>query len=166
MLLDDRTHDQNQEKYRRCFYYSEYHELVRGTQIEYITLDISLLSNADVRRLISEYRGLFKYNLIDKYVNFAVRSVILSFKFLSSFYLKDTADFGIILYTLKTLAFEAEVDFSSIHEIRSLVPHRGELEEHLYLKNYLNKNPCFRHRFETLRRYPSEICLRIRTFDL
>ena len=30
LSLGDRFHDQNQEEYRRCFYYSEYHELVLG----------------------------------------------------------------------------------------------------------------------------------------
>ena len=91
-----------QRGFRKFFYYNEYHELARGTPIEYIVLNVSLLANSDIRRLISEYRGLFKYNLLDYfYVNFAVRSVILSYKFLSQFYHKKDADFNIILYTLK-----------------------------------------------------------------
>ena len=120
-----------------------------------------------MRRLISEYRGLFKYNLVDYFlVNFAVRSVILSYKFLSQFYHKENANFEIILHALKTLGYEADVQFSSIHEIRSLEPNEGEMEENLFLCNYQNKNPVFPTKFETLRRYPSEVILRRRTHNL
>ena len=58
-----------------------------------------------------------------------MRSVILSFKFLSQFYHKETANFRIILHTLKTLGYEADVKFSSIHEIRSLESNDGEMEK-------------------------------------
>ena len=95
-----------------------------------------------------------------------MRSVILSYKFLSQFYLKETANFRIILHTLKTLGYEADVKFSSIHEIRSLESNEGEMEENLYLYNYQNGNPVFPTKFETLRRYPSEIILRRRTHNL
>ena len=160
---DEDSHD----GFRRFFYYSEYFELVRGTNFEYITLNVSLLANEDIQRLISEYRGLFKYNLLDYFlVNFAVRSVILSFKFLSQFYHKETANFRIILHTLKTLGYEADVKFSSIHEIRSLESNEGEMEENLYLYNYQNGNPVFPTKFGTLRRYPSEVILRRRNHNL
>ena len=92
------------------FYYSEYFELVRGTNVEHITLNVSLLINADIRRLVSEYRGLFKYNLQDYFlVNFAVRSVTLSIKSLGQFYHKETANFRIIFRALKTLSYGANV---------------------------------------------------------
>ena len=75
---DEDSHD----GFRRFFYYSEYFELVRGTNVEYITLNVFLLTYAEIRRLISEYRGLFKYNQLDYFlVNFAVLFVILSYKF-------------------------------------------------------------------------------------
>lgn len=156
-----------QDGFRRFFYYSEYFELVRGTPVEYVTLNVSLLTNTDIRRLISEYRGLFKYNLVDYFLaNFAVRSVILSFKFLNQFYRKESANFKIILHALKILGFEADVNFSSIHEIRSIELHEGPMEENLFLCNYQNKNPAFPTKFETLRKYPSEVILRRRTYNL
>ena len=89
-------------------------------------------------------------------------SVVLSFKFLSPFYLKQNADFRIILYTLKTLAFEADVNFSSIHEIRSLESNGGELDDRYYLRIYRGKYPAFYCKLRSLRRYPSDICLRPR----
>ena len=78
-----------------------------------------------------------------------MRSVILSFKFLSQFYHKETANFRIILHTLKTLGYEADVKFSSIHEIRSLESNEGEMEENLYLYNYLNEKTIFPKKFDT-----------------
>ena len=155
LALGGTTETDHHEGFRRFFYYSEYFELVRGTPLEYITLNVSILSNADIRRLISEYRGLFKYNLIDYFtINLAVRSVIVSYKFLNQFYRKENANFKIILHALKTLGYEADVNFSSIHEIRSLEHHEGGMEENLYLYNYQNKNPAFRYKYETLRKYP------------
>ena len=54
-----------------------------------------------------------------------MRSVILSYKFLSQFYHKEIANFGIILHTLKTLGYKADVKFSSINEIRSIECNEG-----------------------------------------
>ena len=164
LALGENGNERGQEGFRKFFYYSEYFELVKGTPIEYIVLNVSLLTNDDIRRLISEYRGLFKYNLLDHtYACSGISSVILSYKFLDQFYRKNSGNFRIILYTLKTLGYEASVNFSSIHEIRSLEPHESPMEEHLYLHNYQNKNPAYRYKFETLRGYPSELTLRVRT---
>ena len=167
IALGDQSNDGPHNGFRRYYYYSDYFELVRGTPIEYVVLNVSLLTSADIRRLISEYRGLFKYNLLNYiYVNLGISSVVLSYKFLCQFYQKESADFRMILYTLKTLGYEASVNFSSIHEIRSLEGYGTQMPEHLYLCNYQNKNPVFSHKFETLRSYPSEIILRVRTTDL
>ena len=167
IALGDQTDSEAQNGFRRFYYYSEYFELVKGTPIEYIVLNVSLLTSNDIKRLISEYRGLFKYNLLDHcHFSFGIESVVLSYKFLCQFYRRESADYRIILYTLKTLGYEASTNFSSIHEIRSLEKHENQMEENLYLCNYQNKNPVFKHKFETLRRYPSEIILRMRSTDL
>ena len=167
LALGDSASQNTRNGFRRFCYFSEYFDLVRGTPIEYVVLNVCLLSSTDIKRLVSEYRGLFKYNLLDYLcINCGFRSVVLSFKFLSQFYNKETVDFRLILYTLKKLAFQADVNFSSVHEIRSLQDHNGEMEENLYLCNYQNKNPVFIHKFESLRSYPSEICLRIRQTNL
>ena len=168
LALGDTTDEDRRNGFRKFYYYSEYFELVKGTPIEYVVLNVSLLTGADIRRLISEYRGLFKYNLLDHfYVNFGITSVVLSYKFLAQFYDKEAANFRIILHTLKTLGYEPRVKFSSIHEIRSLEAHEGPMAEHLYLYAYQsNKNPAFEEKFETLRSYPSEITLRTRITNL
>lgn len=55
------------------------------------------------------------------------------------------------MYILKALTVETEINFSSILEIKSLVPRNCDLERHLHLQDYVNKNPSCTYLFKCQR---------------
>lgn len=149
-------------KFRQFFYLHAYNDLVEGTLYDRVCLDVRMLSNIEIRRLIDFYKKRFQYNLIYYPLSPFGRpvSVILTFNFLKSFYKKSSCNFKIILFTLKTLGYEAPVNFRSIHEIRSIGFEGERLDEEFFLENYEGQNPSFVSKYETLRRYTSELVLR------
>ena len=124
------------------------------------------LAKCDIQRLITKYKSLFRYNLLQICpISLDVSSIIVTYRFLRLFYQRENVNFKYILYVLRNLGFEADVNFGSIHEIRSLENHSSDLSDDFLLCNYLNANPAFDIRFSALRRYPSEIILRPRRIN-
>ena len=165
-VLDTNRSLEHSENFRKYVFYNECYDLVRGTPHEFIVLNVAQLAKCDIQRLITKYKSLFRYNLLQICpISLDVSSIIVTYRFLRLFYLRENVNFKYILYVLRNLGFEADVNFGSIHEIRSLENHSSDLSDDFLLCNYLNANPVFDIRFSALRRYPSEITLRPRRIN-
>ena len=162
--LSSEVRAEDKERYERHYYFNALYGLTWGTPYENVLINVKILERIDVERLVTFYRDKFHYKL--KYIprNEIERgcNIILSYRFLIPFYKKHGTNYEIILFALKELAYNAPVTFKSVHELRSIEKEENNLEEDLFLKNYVGNNASFPSQFESLRGYPSEFEIRIK----
>ena len=89
-VLDTNRSLEHSENFRKYVFYNECYDLVRGTPHDFIVLNVAQLAKCDIQRLITKYKSLFRYNLLQICpISLDVSSIIVTYRFLTLFYLRE-----------------------------------------------------------------------------